>query len=116
MVQDLKNYIPPLEEKIFKSREEGEAQARSYFAMTHKVNYDHQQQVLQHRQQVLTGQKGRIEYYKRQLQEAQEKVRTMAHLRQALEMNGHNICKHKEWGRSATSQCYNPASRQAKKH
>jgi len=65
MVQDLKNYIPTLE-KILKSREEGEAKARSYFVMTNKVNYDHKQEVLQHKQQVLTGLKGRIEYYKRQ--------------------------------------------------
>jgi len=59
--------------------------------MAHKVNYDHKQEVLQHRQQVLTDLKGCIEHYKRHLQEAQEKVRPAAHLRQALEMNGHNL-------------------------
>jgi len=48
MVQDLKNYIPALEEKMRESREEGKAKVRRYFAMTHNVNYDFKQEVLQH--------------------------------------------------------------------
>jgi len=78
----MKNYIPALE-KMRESREGDEAKVRSYFAMTHKVYYDHEQQVLQHRQPVLTGLKRRIEY--------------KAHLKQALEVNGHIYSKQKEW-------------------
>jgi len=37
IVQDFKNYIPPLEEKICKSTEECKAKAQSYFAVTSKV-------------------------------------------------------------------------------
>ena len=81
MVQDLKNYILALEEKMRESREEGEAKVRSNFAMT-QVSYD-EQEALQHRQPVLTGLKRRIEY--------------KARLREALEVNGHIYSKQKEW-------------------
>ncbi|KAG0632638.1 hypothetical protein HOY80DRAFT_1045113 [Tuber brumale] len=75
--------------------EEHEDQAESHSTMVDKMNTEHKEEVLEHRQQASMSLEERIEYYeerhKQHQKEAEEKDCTVAHLRQALEMNAHNL-------------------------
>ena len=92
---DLEGYVEVLEKEVQKNMEEREAQAKSHSAMVDKMNTDHEEEVLKHKQQASMSLEERIKYYeeryKQHQQEAEEKDRTVAHLRQALEMNAHNL-------------------------
>ena len=94
-VLDLESYIEVLEKEVQKNMEEREAQAKNHSAMVDKMNTDHEEEVLKHKQQASISLEERIKYYeeryKQHQQEAEEKDRTVAHLRQALEMNAHNL-------------------------
>jgi len=97
-VQELEGYIETLVIEVRKTMEKGEAQARRHSTMIHKLNYDHKQEHLQHRREALMIQEEHIKYNKRKdkkhLEEAQDKDRTVAYLRQALEMEQKALLKH----------------------
>jgi len=116
MVQYLKNYIPALEENFSKSRKEDKAKARSYFALTYKVNYHHRQEGLKHRQQVLTDLKGCIAYYKHTCRWHKKRFAWRPVLGKLWKWTVIFTASRRSGGRSVTSTYYNPASRQAKKN
>ena len=93
-VQNLEGYTSRLEKEVRKNMEEHETQAESHSTMVDRMNTEHKEEVLKHKQASM-GLEGRIKYYeeryKQHQQEAEEKDRTVAHLRQALEMNAHNL-------------------------
>jgi len=97
-VEDLEGHIETLETEVRKTMEKGDTQARSHSAMLRKLNYHHKQELLQHRRETLTIQEEYIRYNERKdkkhLEEIQEKDRTVAHLRQALEMEQKALVKH----------------------
>ncbi|CUS07034.1 unnamed protein product [Tuber aestivum] len=94
-VQVLEGCVERLEKEVRKNMEEREAQAKSHSAMVDKMSMEHQEEVLKHRQQASMSLEERIKYYeeryKQHQKEAEEKDRTVAHLRQALEMSAHNL-------------------------
>jgi len=92
--RESKGDIEKLKERPRKTTEAREAD----YAMVNKLNHDHKEEIFQQRRQALASQEELFEYYERRykkhLEEAREKDRTVAHLRQAWEIQQKGLVKY----------------------
>ncbi|PUU74185.1 hypothetical protein B9Z19DRAFT_1068396 [Tuber borchii] len=83
-----------LKRKSTKLSRRARPKPETIFAMFRKLNYYHRKELLGNREQSSLIPQGRVKYYVKRYKnqkEATKKDRTVAHFRQALEINTHNF-------------------------